>query len=38
MPSGGSVPLVSVCIPVYNGMAHLEEALASVLGQTHPNV
>lgn len=31
-------PLVSVCVPVYNGAAHLEEALRSVLGQTYAEV
>ncbi|MCX6966594.1 MAG: glycosyltransferase family A protein [Verrucomicrobia bacterium] len=30
-------PLVSVCIPVYNGEAFLEETLQSLLAQTYPN-
>jgi glycosyltransferase involved in cell wall biosynthesis len=33
-----SAPLVSVCIPVYNGEAHLAEALASVLRQGYRNL
>ena len=32
--SGGPPPSVSVGVPVYNGEAHLEEAVASVLAQT----
>jgi glycosyltransferase involved in cell wall biosynthesis len=31
-------PLVSVVIPLYNGMAYLQESLHSVLTQTYPNV
>lgn len=31
-------PLVSVGVPVYNGGAHLEEALRSVLTQDYPNL
>ncbi|HVL00001.1 MAG TPA: glycosyltransferase [Dongiaceae bacterium] len=30
--------LVSVIIPVFNAEAHLEETLASVLGQTYPHI
>ncbi|WP_017660950.1 glycosyltransferase [Baaleninema simplex] len=33
-----SQPLVSVCIPTYNGSRFLEEALASVEKQTYPNL
>jgi glycosyltransferase involved in cell wall biosynthesis len=36
MPS--PAPLVSVCIPTYNGMPHLEQALASALAQKYPNI
>lgn len=31
-------PLVSVCVPTYNGMGHLEEALASIESQDYPNL
>ena len=31
-------PLVSICIPIYNGEAFLAEALASVKTQTYPNL
>jgi glycosyltransferase involved in cell wall biosynthesis len=30
--------LVSICIPVYNGSAHLEEALASIFSQDYLNL
>jgi glycosyltransferase involved in cell wall biosynthesis len=30
--------LVSVCVPTYNGARHIEEALASVLMQTHEEI
>ncbi len=33
-----STPLVSVCVPTYNGMGHLEEALASIESQYYPNL
>jgi glycosyltransferase involved in cell wall biosynthesis len=33
-----SSPLVSVCVPTYNGMGHLEEALASIDSQDYPNL
>jgi hypothetical protein len=31
-------PLVSVCIPVYNGAVHLRECLDSVSAQDYPNI
>ncbi len=30
-----SAPLVSIILPIYNGEAHLREAVESLLGQTH---
>lgn len=36
--SADSVPLVSVIIPTYNRPDYLGEALASVLGQSYPNL
>ncbi|MGQ0700528.1 MAG: glycosyltransferase family 2 protein [Panacagrimonas sp.] len=33
MPSKTSVPRISVLMPVYNGMPHIREAIASVLAQ-----
>ena len=32
-----SVPLVSVCVPTFNGEAYLAEALASIEAQDHPS-
>lgn len=32
------VPLVSVVMSVHNGLPYLDEAIASVLGQTYPNL
>jgi glycosyltransferase involved in cell wall biosynthesis len=34
----GETPLVSVVIPVFNGMAYVQETVASVLSQTYPHV
>jgi len=31
-------PLVSVLLPVFNAEPYLEEAMASILGQTYPNI
>lgn len=31
-------PLVSICIPTYNGAAYLAEALQSAIGQTYPHL
>jgi glycosyltransferase involved in cell wall biosynthesis len=31
-------PLVSIVIPIFNGMAHLQEALDSILDQTHADL
>ena len=33
-----SSPLVSICVPTYNGAQYLEACLASAVAQTHPNV
>jgi glycosyltransferase involved in cell wall biosynthesis len=33
-----SNPLISVCIPVYNGAAYLEDCLQSVIAQTYSNI
>ncbi|MEG3897424.1 MULTISPECIES: glycosyltransferase [unclassified Microcoleus] len=31
-------PLVSICIPTYNGEAFIEEAIKSAIAQTYPNI
>ena len=31
-------PLVSICVPTYNGATFLEEALGSIVTQTYPNI
>jgi O-antigen biosynthesis protein len=33
-----SQPLISVCVPVYNGSAHLGESLSSIENQTYANI
>lgn len=33
-----SAPLVSICIPTYNGEAYIVEALESAINQTYPNL
>ena len=38
LPPTISPPLVSACVPTYNGMGHLEEALASIDSQDYPNL
>ena len=38
MDSAGDTPLVSVVIPVFNGMKYLTETVASVQAQTYPNI
>lgn len=37
-PIETSEPLVSVCIPTYNGEKYLREALASIINQNYPNL
>src|SRR5262245_8959742 len=32
------VPLASICVPVYNGADHLEEALDSIRAQEYPRL
>jgi len=34
----GEMPLVSICIPVYNGEKYIEEALTSAISQTYPHI
>lgn len=38
MPTNSDNPLVSICIPTYNGAAWLRECLDSALGQTYTNL
>lgn len=33
-----SIPLVSICMPVYNAEKYLAEAIDSCLNQSYPNV
>ncbi len=33
-----SYPLVSVCVPTFNGMAHFDQALSSIESQDYPNL
>ena len=35
--AGTAVPLVSVCLPVYNGAATVGETISSLLSQSYPN-
>src|SRR5947207_12966627 len=37
-PTSAHPPLVSVCVPTYNGAAHLAEALYSIVAQTYPSL
>ncbi len=37
LQKAGALPLVSVCIPTYNGADHIKDALNSVLKQTYQN-
>ncbi|VXD15182.1 hypothetical protein PL8927_380087 [Planktothrix serta PCC 8927] len=36
--SASELPLVSICIPTYNGEKYLKEALSSVVDQTYPHL
>lgn len=36
--TNGVAPLVSVVVPVFNGMPHLTDLVASILGQTHTDL
>lgn len=38
LPTLNSFPLVSVCVPTFNGMGHLGQALASIESQDYPNI
>lgn len=33
-----NLPIVSICIPIYNGEKYLEEALLSAINQTYSNI
>lgn len=37
-PVGNELPLVSICIPTYNGEAFIAETIASALAQTYPAI
>ncbi len=37
-PKDGSLPLISVVVPVYNVEQYLEKCIDSILGQTYPNI
>jgi glycosyltransferase involved in cell wall biosynthesis len=38
MPKKSKYPLVSVCIPTYNGETFINEAMESAIAQTYPNL
>ena len=38
MRRGATQPLVSICVPTYNGAAYLEDALRSAFAQTYPAI
>lgn len=37
-PSVSQLPLVSICIPTYNGEKFIDKTLSSAVGQTYPNL
>ena len=38
MMTQGSLPLVSVIIPIYHGENYVQEAVRSILNQTYPHI
>lgn len=38
LPKGGALPLVSICIPTYNGAEFLDECLDCARAQTYPHL